>query len=221
MGFLATVISFTRSVVAGAQAPEAKVDRGGGDSITAYHFSSPGDDSHPLPGDVVFVAEDEGSGNVQIVGYQDPKTSPVAAAGEKRIYARSAPGTVACEVSLRNDGTVVVRNTQATIELRPDGAVAVNGAQASIELGADGAASVTNALGSIDLDAAGNITLKNAVATLELKTSGEATVSNAVGSIKLDAAGLVTFTAPIGSVGSHTHAHSTPFGPSGPPIPNT
>lgn len=172
MGLLATVIAFTRSVVAGAQTPEAKLTAGGDETLTAGHFSSPGDDAHPLPGDVVFVSDDEGQGNGQIVGYQDPKTSPVAAAGEKRIYARSAPGVVAAEVWLKADGTLL---------------------------------------------------LKNAVTTLELKPSGEATVGNAVGSIKLDGSGLVTFTAPLplGSVGSHTHTHTTPFGPSGPPIPNT
>jgi hypothetical protein len=92
--------------VAGAQAPEAKVDRGGGDSITAYHFSAPGDDSQPLPGDVAFVAEDEGAGNGQIVGYQDPKTSPAAGVGEKRIYSRSGPGVVAAEVWLKADGSI-------------------------------------------------------------------------------------------------------------------
>ncbi len=153
MGFLATVVEFTRSVVSGAQAPEAKVDRGGGDSITAYHFSSPGDDSQPLPGDVVFVAEDEGAGNGQIVGYQDPKTSPAAGVGEKRIYARSGAGSLAAEVWLRSDGTIILKNT----------------------------------LGSIELDPTGNVTVKT----------------------------------PLGTYGAASHAHSTPFGPSGPPLPNT
>lgn len=170
MGFIATVISFTRSVVSGAQAPEAKVDRGGGDSITAYHFSAPGDDSQPLPGDIAFVAEDEGQGNGQIVGYEDPKTSPVAAAGEKRIYARSGPGVVAAEIWLKVDGALVLKNTSTTIELK-----------------ADGAAIMSNAVGSIELDAAGNVTAKTA----------------------------------LGTFGAATHTHTTPFGPSGPPIPNT
>jgi len=153
MGFLATVVSFTRAVVSGAQAPEAKVNRGGGDTLTAGHFASPGDDAHPLPGDVVFVADDEGAGNTQIVGYVDPKTTPTAGAGERRIYSRSGPGIVAAEVWLKADGSLLLKNT----------------------------------LGSIALDPAGNVTV----------------------------------TTPIGSFGAATHTHTTPFGPSGPPIPNT
>lgn len=153
MGFIATVVSFARSVVSGAQAPEAKVDRGGGDTITAGHFSAPGDDSQPLPGDIVFVAEDEGQGNGQIVGYQDAKTSPVAAGGERRLYARRGPGVVSCEVWLKADGTLTLKND----------------------------------LGSIELDPTGNVTAKT----------------------------------PLGSFGAGTHTHTTPFGPSGPPIPNT
>lgn len=121
MGFVATVVSFTRSVVAGAQAPEAKVDRGGGDSITAYHFSAPGDDSHPLPDDVVYLGDDEGSGTTQVLGYQDPKTSPVAAAGDKRIYARSGPGVVSAEVWLKADGTIELLTGGTAIVVDADG----------------------------------------------------------------------------------------------------
>jgi hypothetical protein len=153
MGYLATVLSVTRSVASGAQALEAKVSRGGNDTITAYSFVNPGDDSYPLPGDVVFVVEAEGKGNGQVVGYQDPETSPVANAGEKRIYARSGPGVVSCEVWLKADGALVLKNT----------------------------------LGSLELDPAGNVTV----------------------------------TTPLGTYGAASHAHSTPFGPSGPPLPNT
>jgi hypothetical protein len=80
-GFLGNVIEFTRSVVDDAHAPEAKVDRGGGDAVTAYHFAPPGDDSQPLPGDVAFLSASEGAGNAQVLGYQDPETEPRAAAG--------------------------------------------------------------------------------------------------------------------------------------------
>lgn len=141
MGSLGDVVEFTRSVVEGKQTPEAKVDRGGGDAVTAYHFSSPGDDSHPLPTDVAYLAEDAGAGSAQILGYQDPDTPPVAGAGEKRIYARSGPGLAACEVWLKADGTLIASNLAAHLELAPDGSV-----------------TVANDLGSIELDAAGNVT---------------------------------------------------------------
>lgn len=153
MGFLATVAAFARSVVAGAQAPEVKLSRGGSDTLTAGHFAPPGDDAQPLAGDVAYVGEDRGAGAAQIAGYQDPKTPPLAAAGEKRIYSRSGPGTVAAEVWLKANGAVLI----------------VNGS----------------------------------------------------GSIELDPAGNVTVTTPAGTFGAATHTHTTPFGPSGPPIPNT
>ena len=187
MGFVADVVEFLRSVVDGAQTPEIKADRGGGDAVTAYHFAPPGDDSQPLPGDVAYLGEDQGAGNVQSLGYQDPSTEPKAGPGEKRIYARSGPGEVACEVWLKGDGTVRLANDQGSVELAPDGGVTAASGQGTMQLGADGAASISNGQGSIDLDAAGN----------------------------------VTATTPLGTFGAATHTHTTPFGPSGPPMPGT
>jgi len=170
VGFLADVKEFTRSVVEGKQTPEVKVDRGGGDATTAYHFVPPGDDSQPLPTDVAYLGEDTGTGNAQALGYQDPDTAPVAGAGEKRIYARSGPGVVACEIWLKADGTVLLKNAQGSLELTVD---------------------------------------------------GTARVSNALGSLELAAAGGATVTTPLGTFGATTHMHTSPFGPTGPPIPNT
>lgn len=89
MGFLATVVSFTRTIVAGAQTPECTVDRDGDETLSVHHFSAPGDDAPPLPGDVAYLGDDAGAGAVQAVAYQDPETSPVAAAGEKRKIGRA------------------------------------------------------------------------------------------------------------------------------------
>src|SRR5688572_5818346 len=122
MGFLATIVEFVRSIVDGAQAPEAKVDRGGGDALTAYHFAPPGDDSQPLPGDLAYLGGDEGAGTAQILGYQDPKNAGVAGPGEKRIYARSSDGTVVCQVWLKADGSVLLSNQAGSVTLGADGA---------------------------------------------------------------------------------------------------
>lgn len=171
MGFLAKVVSFERSTVAGAQTPECRVDRGGGETVTAHHFSAAGDDAPPLPGDLAYLGDDAGAGAAQITGYQDPSTPGAAAAGERRLYARSGPGVVAVELWLKADGTITASN--------PGGAV--------LELAPDGSARVANALGSIAVDPAGN----------------------------------VTWTTPLGTNGAATHAHATPFGPCGPPIPGS
>lgn len=152
-GFLGAVIAFARETVSGSHVPETRVDRDGTDAATTGHFSAPGDDAPPLPGDLAYLADDFGAGNAQAVGYQDPATVGVAAPGEKRIYARSGPGVVACEIWLKADGAIVI--------------------------------------------------------------------AMPLGSLAIDAAGNVTATTPLGTAGALTHTHTTPFGPSGPPIPNT
>jgi hypothetical protein len=156
VGFVADVLEFLRSIVDGAQTPEVKVDRGGGDTATGYHFACPGDDSRPLAGDDAYLADDEGAGNRQAVGYRDQRSTPKAGAGEKRIYSRSAPGVMAAEVWLKADGTIVVTN-----------AIGV-----ALQLAPSGAASVSNALGSIDLDAAGNVTATTPLGTFGAGTHG-------------------------------------------------
>jgi hypothetical protein len=170
VGSLGDVKEFTRSVVEGKQTPEVKVDRGGDDAISAYHFAPAGDDSQPLPSDLAYLGEDTGTGNAQALGYQDPDSAPVAGAGEKRIYARSGPGVVACEIWLKADGTVLLKNAQGSLELTVD---------------------------------------------------GTARLSNALGSLELAAAGGATVTTPLGTFGATTHMHTSPFGPTGPPIPGT
>lgn len=148
MGFVATVVEFLRSVVDGAEAPEAKVDRGGDDTVTGYHFASPGDDAQPLAGDAAYLGDDLGSGAAQITGYQDPTTAPKAGAGEKRIYSRSGPGVMAAEVWLKADGSIVIAN-----------------AAGSVELAADGSSQMVNPLGSVALDAAGGVTFTTPLGT--------------------------------------------------------
>jgi hypothetical protein len=157
LGYLGEVVEFTRTVIEGKQTPEAKVDRGGGDAVTAHHFANPGDDSQPLPTDVAYVGDDQGTGNGQVLGYQDPETAPVAGAGEKRIYARSGAGAVACAVWLKADGAIVVDNPQGSVELKADGSLLLSNPQGSVELASDGSISAGNALGSIKVDAAGSV----------------------------------------------------------------
>lgn len=120
-GMIARVVAFARSVVDGAQAPEVRVDDGSGAAATPYHFAPAGDDAQPLAGDVAHVAATRGAGLGSVVGYQDPQSTPRAGAGEKRIYARSGPGEVACEVWLRADGSVHVLSGETAIVVDGDG----------------------------------------------------------------------------------------------------
>lgn len=128
MSFLADVLSFAREIVRDVQAPEVKIDRGGGDTLRAGHFTDPGIDAAPLPGDVAAVEGSSGTGSGQVTGYQDPETKPEAAGGEIRIYSRSAPGVVAAKVWVKKSGEILITNGTGTFTLNPDGTVEANGA---------------------------------------------------------------------------------------------
>ena len=128
MAFIADVLSFIREAVNGQQAPRVKVDQGGENTSTPGHFADVGDDSQPLPTDVAVCVDGPGSGSAQVVGYQDPVSSPKAGAGEKRIYARTGPGVEACEVWLKATGEIVIKNNVGAITVGPDGSVDINGA---------------------------------------------------------------------------------------------
>lgn len=125
MGFLGEVVAFERATVEGAQAPEVRIDRGGDEPATVGHYTPPGIDAAPLPGDNAYASDDVGAGAAQAVGYQDPKTAPVAGGGEIRIYSRSGPGIASAEVLCKADGTLVLRNLLGSIELGLDGRVTV------------------------------------------------------------------------------------------------
>lgn len=174
MGFLATVVEFLRSSDQGTPTPEVKLERGGDDPVTGFHFAPPGTDAHPLPGDVAYCGDDVGAGNAQALGYQDPKNPGVALAGEHRIYARAADGTVKAQVWLKADGSILVSNDLGSAELGPDGALSLASPQASATLGADGSISLANAVGGLAVDAAGNV-----VATTPLGTFGAGTHTHA------------------------------------------
>jgi len=96
------------SQVLGAEGKDIKSDRGSGDNVTAQHFSSPGDDALPLPGDYNALSGATGTGRQTSVGYRDGKNEGKATPGEKRIYARDAEGVLVCEVWLKNTGEVEI-----------------------------------------------------------------------------------------------------------------
>lgn len=71
------------------------------DSITPSHYSPPGDDCPPLPGDVA-VVDDAGE---QVFGFIDPANAGVALGGEKRWVSRDAERAVVGVIYMRRDGT--------------------------------------------------------------------------------------------------------------------
>ena len=126
MGELAKLLSFVRRVRRGANVSDAKVDTGGGPNITAEHFSTPGDDSRPLPGDFVLLVQVQQTGRSAAAGYLDPLNEQTAGPGERRLYARDSAGAVVSTIWLKNTGDVLIDNGAGSIELQAGGDVVIN-----------------------------------------------------------------------------------------------
>ncbi len=110
MGAIAAVLAFTKQLVDGVHSAVVKVDLGGKQTRTPQHYSSPGDDSHPLPTDFAALTDVRGGGGLASVGYHDPKNEPQSALGEKRAYARDPnTGAPVAEVWCKNSGEIVLR----------------------------------------------------------------------------------------------------------------
>lgn len=125
MGLIGRLLSFTRD----GNISDVKLDSGGGVNITAEHFASPGDDSFPLPSDIVVTVEIPRGGGYATIGYIDPNNALITSVGEKRIYSRDASGTVKVSFWLKNDGSARLENDSGYLELKADGTVEANGAK--------------------------------------------------------------------------------------------
>lgn len=129
-----------------------------------------------------------------------------AGAGNAQILGYQDPknaglaGPGECRLYARaSDGTI-----RAQVWLKADGSILLSNEHGTATLGPDGAISLTAGQASATLGADGAISL-----------------GNGTGSLAIDAAGNVTATTPLGTFGAGTHAHTSPFGPTGPPIPGT
>ena len=121
MGVTSIVRAFARRVNAGAQFARITIDPGAGANQDAVHFSDPGDDAQPLPGDLAASASNAASNGQNAVGYVDQKNAGITAAGEKRIYARDEDGNTVSQIYLQNDGTIIISNDNGVITLNPAG----------------------------------------------------------------------------------------------------
>lgn len=140
MGLMAKLISFARTVRNGANVSDVKSDPGGRAVQTSEHFSTPGTDAHPLPGDFVLLASIQGTGRYGAAGYVDPKNQQLAESGEHRTYARDANGDQIAQVWLKNDGTILIEANNGAIswELKPDKTGRLDNGSGFIELKASG-----------------------------------------------------------------------------------
>lgn len=93
---------------------EITVDAGGGELLTLEHFADGGEDSLPLPGDVVAISDSTGAGALRASGYVDTKNAGEALGGEKRIYGRVPDGSsIAGFVRIHGDGVIEIKGLAA------------------------------------------------------------------------------------------------------------
>lgn len=135
---------------------DVKVDPGGGANITAQHFAPTGDDAHPLPDDYAATMSVPRTGSEVAIGYIDPKNEQKAQPGDKRIYARDPEdGSTVVEVWLKNDGTALVSNAEASVEVKPDGSISASNSAGSFELQAGG----NFVVNGVTIDTSGKVTI--------------------------------------------------------------
>lgn len=209
MGRIAKLLSFLRTVRNEAKISDVKVDPGGGSNITAEHFAAAGDDSHPLPGDYVFLTTDSGSGRESAIGYLDPMNEPEAQPGDKRIYARDEDGVVIVEIWLKNTGEATVLNENGSVTLRPSGGTITTTPESTFDANSDGSIKGDNGRGSFELAVGGDF-LVNGV---KIDTSGNITSPATITSLNIFGSTSVKVAGK--ELAGHLHLAGTPPGNTG------
>lgn len=189
-GRIAKLLSFIRVTRNGARISDVKINPGGGRNVTAEHFASPGDDSHPLTSDYVLSVSVPRQGGEAVAGYLDPINTPRATPGDKRIYARNASnGATIVELWLKSDGSAILSNDSG-----------------SVTLGVNGSITGSNDNGSFALQVGGNFVVNGAI----IDTSGNISSPGDITAIGTASAATVAATTSltVGSKEMSTHTHS-------------
>jgi hypothetical protein len=102
--------------------------------VTAEHYTPPGIDALPLPGDEAVVEEAEGAGEGTVAKYQDLRNKSKAKGGEVRLYARDANGELVAEIWAQGNGDVEIKSIKAGgkiilngVEIDQDGNISTAG----------------------------------------------------------------------------------------------
>ncbi len=121
MGLIGIVRKFARLAKGGKSFAQVTVDQGAGQNQDMNHFSDPGDDSQPLPTDLVAASDNMASNGLSAVGYIDEKNPGIAKLGEKRIYSRDSDANVMASFYLKDDGTIIMANENGVLTLNAAG----------------------------------------------------------------------------------------------------
>ncbi len=104
--------------------PAAKVEMYKNDNANARIFNPPGIDARPLDGDVCFSEDSEDTeGGKDILGFIDPKNSPVSEKGEYKSNSRDEDGNIKAFHWLKKDGEIEIDSDSGKINIKitPDG----------------------------------------------------------------------------------------------------
>jgi hypothetical protein len=124
----------------GALAQWLAVEEFAGDERKAQVFGPSNEDFAP-PNDMstIDVPLGRDRGFLTSVAYRNKKISPVAVAGESRKYSTNEAGDVVmAEVFLKQDGTILVKNANGSMELEPDGKIGLYRGSTFIRIGSAG-----------------------------------------------------------------------------------
>lgn len=205
--WVASLLSFTRTTSNDAKVTDVEVDLGGGNVVTAQHFSAPGDDSHPLKTDYAATSEVPRSGSRIAHGYLDPINTGVAQEGDKRIYGRDqSDGSAVNQVWLKNDGSVLVSNDNGSVLVRTDGGTLTTTPSSTFDAKADGSIKGVNGSGSFELQAGGDFVVNGAT----IDTTGKITSPVQVVAPTMTAATSLTVSGK--EMAGHTHAQANDSG---------
>ena len=210
MGRLAQVLSFFRTTRNGANFSDVKINPGGEANVTCEHFSSPGDDSHPLVNDYAVVQQIPRSGGEVVTGYNDPINTPKAEEGEKRIYGRDpTTGLVVNQFHLKNDGTIIASNDNGSITLQADGTTIITNSAVTYTINISGSVRGDNGAGFFELLASGTFNVNGFTISPsgDATGTGSVTAPNIVGSSSIVASGK--------ELVGHDHDAGTPPGLTG------
>jgi len=95
------------------------------DVQTVELMNQTGEDNNPPIGSRVTIVNIDNAFKMAIA--TDDLIVPITAPGEKRIYSTSDAGDVVkASILLKNDGTIVANNEEATITVNPDGQILID-----------------------------------------------------------------------------------------------
>lgn len=129
MGIIGKIIkSFiqkTPGLTAESQFSTVELEQGNNQDLQVW---GPSNEDFSPPSGIYALQKNVGRGNGFIItyAYHNSEIQPVALPGERRIYATTPTGeTVKSETFLRNDGTIIIKNDNASITVTPTGEVEI------------------------------------------------------------------------------------------------